>query len=61
MEELNQAANQLGEVMPKVELNLETDDPFIRKFKKWALIILSSLVGGCALILIVISVIKKIL
>ena len=61
MEELNKATKDLGNIIPKIKLDTDKiEDPIVIKFKRWALIILSVLVGGGALILIIKSIIGKV-
>jgi len=49
------------ENMPHIKLPIsKVKDPFVEKFRKWALIILSTLIGSLALILIIWRIIRRI-
>ena len=59
---LDGTAGMIKDNLPKIKLpEIEIKDPFVEKFRKWALIILACLVGGGALILIIKSIITKVL
>jgi len=57
LEEAGKSFSELRESIPHIKVGSDKpkdyqEDPFIRKFKKWALIILTLLIGGGALILV---------
>ena len=54
-------SKEVGGKIPSIKLDTDNiNDPIVLKFKKWALIVLSCLVGGGALILIIKSIIGKV-
>lgn len=65
--QFDEAGKTFGSVMDKVPhikvgSNKPKDyqeDPFVRKFKKWALIILTVLIGGGALLLVGIRLLQR--
>lgn len=55
--------NDIRENMPKIKIggNIQPlNDPLVDKFKRWLLIGLSALVAGGAIIMIMVSIIKRI-
>ena len=56
--------NDIRANMPKIKIggNIKPlNDPLVDKFKRWLLIGLSALVAGGAIIMIIVSIIKKII
>lgn len=56
-----QLGSQIKENIPHVKVGGDRpiNDPFVEKFRKWALMILSFLIGGGAAILIIRSLFRK--
>ena len=58
---LEDLGSQISERIPRVRLDTDDiNDPIVIKFKRYALIILSSIVGAGALFLVVKSIIGKV-
>jgi len=58
---LGETAGMIRSNLPKIPLPDNSEDYYVKKIRKWALIILSGLIGGVALILIIKSIINKVL